>query len=259
VQPFPRREELRDTFGAMAACYHRARPAYPAALFDDLVARAELPARARVLEIGAGTGLATVELVRRGLAVVAVERSEEMAAQARENLAGFDAVEVVVAAFEELQADEPVDAVVAFSAFHWLDPQTRYELVGRHLDPGGVLAIADQRRTVPEGDGFFADAEEDYAAVLGVDAGAPAAPVAVGLGEEIEASPLLELVATRTYAWSVDYTAAEYIRLLDSFPWYAALDPERRDELYRRLTRRIDERGSISAPFDAVLHVARRL
>jgi SAM-dependent methyltransferase len=258
VPPFPRREELRDTFDAMATRYHRARPSYPASLFDDLVALGALRSGTRVLEIGAGTGIATLELARRGLSVVAVERAEEMAVEARENLAGFD-VEIVTGAFEHFETDERFAAVVAFSSFHWLDPEARYELVARVLPPGGVLAVADQRRTVPASDPFFAEAEGDHAAVLGAAANAPAAPVAVGLRTEIEASPLFELVATRDYGWSVDYTAAAYLELLDSFPWYAALDPVLREDLYVRLAERIDARGSISAPFEALLHVARRV
>src|SRR5690242_3978015 len=43
---------LRGSFDEDAELYDRARPGYPAALFDDLDALAELPPGARVLEIG---------------------------------------------------------------------------------------------------------------------------------------------------------------------------------------------------------------
>src|SRR3954465_12788071 len=67
----------------MAAIYHPARPAYPAALVDALVALSGLAPGDRVLEIGAGTGIATAALAARGLGVVAVERAPELAAVAR--------------------------------------------------------------------------------------------------------------------------------------------------------------------------------
>ena len=46
------RERLRATFDEVPELYDRARPSYPPAVFHDLVALAELPAAARVLEIG---------------------------------------------------------------------------------------------------------------------------------------------------------------------------------------------------------------
>jgi hypothetical protein len=52
-------------FGEVAELYDQARPSYPAVLFDDVIAFA--PQSPRVLEVGAGTGKATVLLAERGL------------------------------------------------------------------------------------------------------------------------------------------------------------------------------------------------
>lgn len=68
-------------FGEAAALYDRVRPGYPSAVFDAVLAA--VPAPARALEAGAGTGLATVELARRGLIVDAVEPDARMAKFAR--------------------------------------------------------------------------------------------------------------------------------------------------------------------------------
>ena len=54
-----------------------------------------------MLEIGCGTGQATVAVARTGCEIVAVELSADMAALARRTLAGFPAVRVDVAAFED--------------------------------------------------------------------------------------------------------------------------------------------------------------
>src|SRR6187549_3838365 len=82
---------LRVTFDEDAERYDRARPGYPTAVFDDLLALAGLGPGARVLEIGCGTGQATVPLAERGCEVVAVELGAQMAAVARSNLARFPA------------------------------------------------------------------------------------------------------------------------------------------------------------------------
>src|SRR3712207_9472293 len=85
-------KRLRAIFDEDAERYDRARPGYPPALFDDLAALAGIGPGCRVLEIGCGTGQATVPLAERGCEVVAVELGPQMAAVARRNLARFPAV-----------------------------------------------------------------------------------------------------------------------------------------------------------------------
>ena len=60
-------------FERMAAKYATARPPYPSSLYEALEAEGAIGPETRVLEIGAGAGLATRELVRSGSSVVAVE------------------------------------------------------------------------------------------------------------------------------------------------------------------------------------------
>ena len=111
------RERLRSTFDQAAELYDRARPRYPAALFDDLAELAGIGPGSKVLEIGPGTGQATVALAERGCRVVAVELGAALAAVARRNLARFPAVEVVTAPFEDWPLPkEPFDLVLAATA-----------------------------------------------------------------------------------------------------------------------------------------------
>jgi protein-L-isoaspartate O-methyltransferase len=74
------RQRLRAAFNQAAELYDRARPGYPPALFDDLAERAGIGPGCRVLEIGPGTGQATLPLAERGCQVVAVELGAELAA-----------------------------------------------------------------------------------------------------------------------------------------------------------------------------------
>ena len=60
------RERLRETFDQAAEIYHRVRPDYPEALFDDLIVLAGLAPGDRLLEVGCATGKATLPLARRG-------------------------------------------------------------------------------------------------------------------------------------------------------------------------------------------------
>ena len=93
-----RRARLSRTFDEDAELYDRARPGYPPELYDDLMDLVGAGPGSRVLEVGCGTGQATVPLAARGFRITAVEAGPNMAALARRNLAGAAAVEVVTAA-----------------------------------------------------------------------------------------------------------------------------------------------------------------
>ena len=86
------REQLRTAFEAVAERYDEARPTYPEAFFDDLVELTGAPPGGRILEIGPGTGKATVALAGRGYALLGVELGPQLAEVARRNLApSYDA------------------------------------------------------------------------------------------------------------------------------------------------------------------------
>jgi SAM-dependent methyltransferase len=265
---------LRATFDEVADAYDRARPGYPAAVFADLAELAELPAGARLLEIGAGTGQATRPLAERGYAVTSIELGEELAAVARRNLCGFPDVRVVTADFETWQPDRAgYDAVVAFGSFHWIAPERRYRRAAELLGPAGRLAVVSMVHVLRDGgDPFFREAEDDYAAVLGEDArglvtfGRPADPEEIAalsdrvVGEELDASGVFSLLGGRRYEWDFVSTADEYIELLATVSSYRVLDPDVRERLFDRLARRIDARPGtcVRSTYLALLYVAAR-
>jgi SAM-dependent methyltransferase len=125
--------ELRLSFGNVAETYDRVRPPYSRVLLDRAETLLELDARARVLDLGAGTGRVTRELARRFEHVVAVEPDERMRALNSEALAGSaEAIPL---------EDASVDAVFVGEAFHWFDPDTAIPEIARVLRPHGGLAI----------------------------------------------------------------------------------------------------------------------
>lgn len=259
------RQRLRATFEEVPELYDRARPTYPPELFDDLVVLARLRRGARVLEIGCGTGQATIPLAERDLEIVCVELGERLAAVARRNLAGYPNVEVANADFENWQpTGDAFDAVVAFTAFHWVDPGVRYEKSAALLNAGGALAVIATQHVLPEGgDSFFADVQEDYDVVApDPDNRAPPRPEEVDdLASEIEASGRFRKTAVRRYLWDVTYSADEYIALLETYSGHRALDDDTRQRLYLRIRRRIEARpkGRVTKTSLAALNVAERL
>lgn len=260
------RHRLRQTFELAADRYQQARPEYPDDLFDALVDLTGVAPGARLLEIGCATGKATLPLARRGFRITAVELGAELAAAARANLAGHPDVEVVEASFEEWDApDEAFDLVVAATAWHWIDPDVRYEKAWAALRPGGHLAFWTAAHVFPDGgDPFFREIQEVYDEIgEGLAPGAPW-PRPGELPEEaedIEASGRFEVVGVRHVDWETVYDADGYLSLLDTFSGHLAMEPRPRDRLYGEIRRRLAERpdGHLRRHWGAVLHVAGRL
>lgn len=88
-----------DTVGDL---YHQVRPRYPSEIWDRLFNVTQLQPGARVLEVGAGTGIATAELVRRGCHVTALEPGAAMAAIIESELRSSGQVNVRVGKLENL-------------------------------------------------------------------------------------------------------------------------------------------------------------
>jgi SAM-dependent methyltransferase len=253
------REQLRTTFGSVAEQYDRARPSYPAAVFDDLAEIAGLDAGARVVEVGPGTGKATVDLVRRGYAVTGVELSPDLAEVARRSAPG---AQIVVAEFERWQPETAgFDTIVATAAYHWIDPEHRYAKPLALLKPGGALAVVHGRHVLPAGgDPFWAEAQEDYDAVVPHPDNAPPPPpekIADEWGDEFRDSAVFDRVEERRHLQALVYTADEYVDLLGTFSENIALPPEQRDELFRRLHARAESRpgGTVTKHFLLTLTV----
>ena len=131
------------SFGAAAANYDKFRPRYPVQLVDDVVAM--LPGQ-RVLDVGAGTGIATAAFAARGLSMTCVEPDPQMAAVLSAKLAGNPDLHVDVATFEDWSAPRPIgapgfDGLISGQAWHWTDPKTRWANAGAAIRTGGVLAL----------------------------------------------------------------------------------------------------------------------
>ena len=260
------RERLRRTFNSAADRYHQARPDYPAELFDELVLMAGLRPGDRLLEVGCGTGKATAALARRGFAITCVELGPRLAEQARRNLAGFDAVQIVQSAFESWRpsAVESYDLVFAATAWHWIDPAVRYRKAWELLRPGGHLAFWSATHVLPQGgDPFFAEIQEIYDEI---GEGLPDDAVYLRPGDlyderaDIEATAIFEDVQVRHFDWEISYDADGYIGLLNTFSGHIAMEPWQRGRLYGEIRRRLAGRpdGRLRRHWGAVLLVARR-
>jgi SAM-dependent methyltransferase len=131
--------EASARFASQAEHYDRHRPRYPAALFVTLLREADLVDGDVVVEIGAGTGLATEPLAKSGLDVHAVEPAAGLAVLAQHKLQGL--VSFVHGRFEDCPLPPQARLVTAFNAWHWVEPRAGLDRAAELLTPRGSLAL----------------------------------------------------------------------------------------------------------------------
>jgi len=133
------KEAPADAFGNSAREYELGRPRWPEELIDRVAGELELGSDATVLDLGAGTGKLTRDLVPRFGRVIAVEPDDAMRAVLEE---GVPEAESLAGSAEAIPLpDASVDAVFTAEAFHWFASDESVGEIVRVLRPRGGLVI----------------------------------------------------------------------------------------------------------------------
>jgi SAM-dependent methyltransferase len=231
------RETRRLSFGSVAEDYDRYRPSPPPPALDWLIP----PGAAAILDLAAGTGLVTRELIGRASQVFAVEPDERMRAVLT---ARIPQAKVLAGRGEDIPLpDASVDAVVISSAWHWLDPALAVPEIARVLRPGGTLGVIwvsrdDREPWVAEFNAFARESREaDRPA--GRHGGDPAER---RRRRRVEFPPGTPLSPTkeRLVEFSVPMTKDELAGLLGTYSAIITLDADRRAEFSQRVRSFLD-------------------
>jgi len=256
-QPY-RARAIAEGFGADAEAYDRFRPHYPLGLADAVLE--DLPAAARTLDVGIGTGLSALPFREAGCRIHGVEVDERMAQLARRR--GFD---VDIARFEEWDAaGRAFDLVIAGQTWHWIDPVRGAAKARDVLAPGGRIALFwNAGDPAPEIAAGFAAAYE------GVDTGLPFTPWSTPQREGYRA--MLDTAADGIRAsagfdepewvrvdWQAEITREDWLAQVPTSGGHNRIAPDRLDELLGAMGAVIDRAGGAFTMEYATLGVLAR-
>lgn len=254
------------SFDVFAETYHSVRPGYPAQLYKDIKELCGIGSVSRLLEIGAGSGIATVELAKLGSCVVAIEPGAHLAAIARKQTEGLKNVEVLERTFESFQSSEQFDTILAFTAFHWLKSEDKYQRVLNLLDRSGSLVLAWN---------WFFQSNSPAATVVNkiyhelLSDVYPGQMDAARINEEtfstltqrereVIQNPLFYPVFLKKYLTEYNYDAQTYPKLLNTFPKVIEVEEQRRLRFLERVSEVVARHGKIPVPVLTSLIICKR-
>ncbi|QMU75651.1 class I SAM-dependent methyltransferase [Streptacidiphilus sp. PB12-B1b] len=251
--------ERRGVFGEAVDAYEAARPGYPDQLVTDVIEFARLDG-APVLEVGAGTGKASVAFARRGLALTCVEADARMAAVLARTCEGYPNTSIVVSGFEQWRP--PADRfglLFSAQAWHWIDPASRWSLAFEALRPGAAIALFWNRFSVadPAQHAALTDVHARHGAAdlapatLGEPASPDDDPSAHWPEPDVSADGRFQDFETRTYSTAHTFTGARYADLLASISAYRLLPEAQRTPLLTDIAHTVD---ALPTPFTLTTH-----
>jgi len=267
-----------EPYRNISLIYDEIRPSYPEQLIQDIITATRLKPDDALLEIGAGTGKATLQFADKGFTVDAVELGKDMAEVFKNKCAGYPNVSLDIASFEEW--DNPnhrqYDMIYCAQAFHWLDPALKYTKCHRLLKDQGYLVLFwykvcdDATEAVQEMELKVEKIVGKYAADRSLSKDSmeritvPGASKEDEIIKEIAESRLFELVQKVDYFQETKNNAAQYLKVKKSVPAFASI----LDGMDARSIQKMDDEigevihsygGYVSSLLEFSLYIAKKL
>lgn len=222
----------RLSFGRIAESYDSHRPSYHPDLFRWLVSHYDLSASSCILEVGSGTGKATMDLLGIGSELDLVEPSEEMTRILSSKIFGENKVNIFTSDFETIDlGDGGYDLVASGQAWHWVTSGVGSAKASRLLRKGGGLAVFWNRGTISD-----SSVGEPLADLLeGIDQRPRRSPEGYLIYgpqsreeylEELEASGLFSEVTSLSFTWNEILQGDEAAALMSTLSEIHTLEPQ---------------------------------
>lgn len=236
-------------FEEMATTYATARPPYPQELYMELERAGVIGPALRVLEIGAGAGLGTRELVAAGCDVVAIEPGTHLAHLLSTQ---FPGVQVLCTTLEgSTLEDTSFDSVAAATSMHWVDLDLGLPKVHAALRPGGHLAVWRHVFGNPAHPTDFRDRVARIVAARGpAFAKRPEEPPSMAA---LAAGGRFAPLQTRRWQWSVELTSDQIRQLFATFSDWSPTEVDAAGEAADELE------GQVTEHYQTVLHLLRKV
>jgi len=251
-----------EIFDEVAQLYDVVRPDYPEALIKDVIELANLPPAATILEIGTGTGKATVPFASRGYTIHCLEPGRNLAAVASKNLHSYPNVVIEIIKFEDWPLQEAAfDLVISAQAFHWIPSKIGYPKAAQALKKEGHIAVFWNFSPNPDNEIFkeLLEAYQTHAPSMGWRKTASLKSLMKKRENWIIESGCFKNLTIKQYPWSTQYSVEQYLGILNTQTDYRTLPEASQQGLSQAIKEIFDVHGGlIERPYLSALFFAQK-
>ncbi|WP_019506537.1 class I SAM-dependent methyltransferase [Pleurocapsa sp. PCC 7319] len=256
--------DKKSWYDRVAEAYDRTRPRYPAKILARVREVAQFPAQGKILEIGSGPGIASIELAKIGLKMICLEPSLSACNLARRKCKNYLHVEFINTTFEEWQLEsQQFDAVVATTSFHWVTPGIRTEKTAAALKENGLLILLWNTPPQPkyEVHQLLAEVYLSHAPVLAkYETHQNHQANLAKMGQEVIDSGYFKDLISEQLVSRVSYSVEDYLTLLSTLSPYIRLEPQQRVNLLTELAKvlKLNCGNQLELSYLSMMQIARK-
>ncbi|KST69429.1 class I SAM-dependent methyltransferase [Mastigocoleus testarum] len=256
--------EKKTWYSSVAEAYNKTRPRYPKQLINRIVELAKLTPNAKILELGCGPGIATVEFAKLGFSIVSLEPSPESCEFARENCAQYPNVEIQNITFEEWElGTNKFDAVIAATAFHWISPEIRCSKSAQALKDNSSLILLSNKEPQPSYEIYQLLSEvyqKQAPSVTRYEDPEIQEKTIREFGGRIIDSSYFQSLFYEYLRCEVNYSIDDYLAMLSTLSPFIALESQQRSSLFTALKEVLEQNceGDIQTSYISAFHIARK-
>ena len=246
------------SFNRVADLYDACRPGYPEKLVEAVLHKSGIPAGGKILEIGSGTGKATLPFARRGYAILCIEPGENLAKVAQDNLRQWPGVRWEIATFQDWQeGPAQFDLIISGQAFHWVPRPAGLIKAAKVLKKSGYLAIFWNMQAENQGPVFEELAEVYRERAPELEDGKSSEDVILEREQELRACENFDKVEVLRFPWTRRFDTRQYLGLLNTYSDHLRMSEAQRAYLFEGVAKVVDRYGGVvEKPYNAVLYMA---
>lgn len=253
--------DLRTTFNDDEYNYDKARPDYPDELFEDIFGYLDLSENSNVLEIGIGTGQATLPFLNKGCNVISVELGDKLAKYCQHKFSKYSNFKTINSDFIKAELPEnSFDLIYSATAFHWIPKDRDYAKIKSLLKPDGAVALFWNHPFVSN-----TSDETNLASMSVYKKYRPDDKTSAEFDLSDCQKQISELeqygfnnIKSKIYKRTRKLTSEEYISLIKTYSDHNAMPKKVRKAFERDMKKAIDNAGGIISIYDTIdLYLAR--
>jgi len=251
----------RKIFDTSAIYYDKYRPSYPNRLVEDIISLSSLSTKSNILEVGSGTGKATILFAKYNLNIDCIELGENLVEIARKKCEYLPKVKINVGKFEDFDFEPRCyDLLFSAQAYHWINPSQRMELASKALRKDGSLALFYNFSQKPVDKTMIELSEQIAIESDGILKGTWDYEKDIDRWRrEILSSCYFSNIAIKSYPWKKKYSAEEYIGLFYTFSDFLVLSDNVKTKIANKMRQLLEKNGGFVEKFyNCVLIHAKR-